>query len=230
MPAPVHRAGAFGRVRRGDRPGRDGQHLGGEPPGPVPARAWTRPRTLGACAGQVAPELAGWRTRPSGRLRDHGRRRRPGTRRPAGCACASATAPRRPGADLRRHHPAGRRAAQRRLERRRAPHRPRDQEPADPDPALGRAAPAQVPQGDHERSGDLRPLHRHHHPPGRRHRPDGRRVLRLRAHAGAEVRASDDAAELLRQAVFAQRVADPGYRARDRRAAAATRRSSATGA
>ena len=31
----------------------------------------------------------------------------------------------------------------------------------------------------------LRPVHRHHHPPGRRHRPHGGRVLVLRAHAEA---------------------------------------------
>ena len=35
------------------------------------------------------------------------------------------------------------------------------------------------------RSRDLRPVHRHHHPPGGRHRPHGGRVLVLRAHAGA---------------------------------------------
>ncbi len=53
---------------------------------------------------------------------------------------------RRPGADLRRHHPPGRRPAQRRLARRGPAHRPRDQEPADPDPAVGRAPAPQVPQ------------------------------------------------------------------------------------
>ncbi len=127
----------------------------------------------------------------------------------AAAAPADRPQPRRPGADLRRHHPAGRRPAQRRLEGRRAAHRPRDQEPADADPALGRAPAAQVPQGAHRRPGDLRPLHRDHHPPGRRHRPHGRRVLGLRPHAGAEVRRAATRAELLRQAAFAQRVADP---------------------
>ena len=81
----------------------------------------------------------------------------------------------------------------RRLGRRRAPHRPRDQEPADADPALGRAAPAEIRQADHRRSRDLRPVHRHDHPPGRRHRPDGRRVLVLRADAEAGLRAAGPA-------------------------------------
>jgi two-component system nitrogen regulation sensor histidine kinase NtrY len=54
----------------------------------------------------------------------------------------------------------------------------------------------------------VRPLHRHHHPSGRRHRPDGRRVLVLRPHAAPRFTA-EIPAELLREAVFAQRVAAP---------------------
>ncbi len=87
---------------------------------------------------------------------------------------------------LRRHHRAAVGPAQGRLGRRRPPHRPRDQEPADPDPALGRAAQAEISEAKSQTDpGDLHHLHRHHHPPGRRYRPHGRRVLVLRAHAGA---------------------------------------------
>ena len=53
---------------------------------------------------------------------------------------------------LRRHHRAAVGAAQGGLGRHRPPHRARDQEPADADPALGRAAAAQIPEGDQERS------------------------------------------------------------------------------
>ena len=38
---------------------------------------------------------------------------------------------------------------------------------------------------DHRGPRRLRPMHRHHHPPGRRHRAHGGRVLALRPHAGA---------------------------------------------
>jgi two-component system nitrogen regulation sensor histidine kinase NtrY len=41
-------------------------------------------------------------------------------------------------------------------------------------------------QADQGGSRDLLDLHRHHHPPGRRHRPHGRRVLVLRPHAAAD--------------------------------------------
>ncbi len=46
----------------------------------------------------------------------------------------------------------------------------------------------QVRQVDHRGSGRLRPVHRHNHPPGRRHRPHGGRVLLVRAHAEADHR------------------------------------------
>ena len=85
----------------------------------------------------------------------------------------------------RRHHRPRLGAALLRLGRRGAAHRPRDQEPADPDPAVGRAHPAPLRQGDHRGPRGLRPVHRHDHPPGRRHRPHGRRVLGLRPHAEA---------------------------------------------
>ena len=85
----------------------------------------------------------------------------------------------------RRHHRSGPGAALLGLGRRGAPHRPRDQEPADADPALGRAHPAPLRQGDHRGPRGFRPVHRHHHPAGRGHRPHGRRILGLRAHAEA---------------------------------------------
>ena len=44
-------------------------------------------------------------------------------------------------------------------------------------------------QRDHHRPGDLHGLHRHHRAPGRRYRPHGRRIQRLRAHAAAADRA-----------------------------------------
>ena len=87
--------------------------------------------------------------------------------------------------DLRRHHRAAVGAAQGGLGRHRPPHRARDQEPADPDPALGRTAAAQIPERDQEGPGDLPHLHRHDRPPCRGYRPDGRRVLVVRADAGA---------------------------------------------
>ena len=87
--------------------------------------------------------------------------------------------------DLRRHHRAAIGPAQGRLGRRGAAHRARDQEPADADPALRRTPEAPLRARDHLRSRDLRAMRRHHHPPCRRYRPHGRRVLRLRAHAAA---------------------------------------------
>ena len=87
----------------------------------------------------------------------------------------------------RRHHRPDGGAAPLRLGRRRAPHRPRDQEPADADPALGRAAEAPLrPAGRGGGPRGLRPMHRDDRPPGRRHPPHGRRVLRLRPHAEAD--------------------------------------------
>ena len=89
------------------------------------------------------------------------------------------------GADLRRRHRARLRAAHLGLGRCRPPHRARDQEPAHADTTLGRAHPPQVRQGHRRGSRDLRPLHRDHHPPGRRCDAHGGRVLRLRALAQA---------------------------------------------
>ena len=87
---------------------------------------------------------------------------------------------------LRRHHRSGLRAAHRRLGRRRPPHRARDQEPAD---ARSSSRPsgcsANMPARSSSDPEVFAAMHRHHHPPGRRHRPHGRRVLLLRAHAGA---------------------------------------------
>ena len=87
--------------------------------------------------------------------------------------------------DLRRHHRARQRPAQHRLGRRRAAHRPRDQEPAHPDPAFRRTHPPQIRRLHHQGPRRVRPMHRHHHPPGVGHRQDGRRVLGLRPHAEA---------------------------------------------
>ena len=80
-------------------------------------------------------------------------------------------------------------AAQGRLGRHRAPHRARNQEPADADPARRRAAAPPVPKGNQGGPRNLHDLHRHDHPPCRRHRPHGRRVLRLRPNAGAGAQA-----------------------------------------
>ena len=92
------------------------------------------------------------------------------------------------GAHLRRHHPAIARPAPRRLVRRRAAHRARDQEPADADPARRRAAAAPLSASRSTTDRDtFDAADRHDHPPGRRHRPDGRRILVLRAHAQAGV-------------------------------------------
>ena len=121
----------------------------------------------------------------------------------------SATVRRRPGADLRRHHPPGRRPAQRRLEGRRPPHRPRDQEPADADPALGRAAATQVPRRDHRAT--WRPSTAAPTPSSARSATSAAWSTSSRPSPACRRRSSPraDAAELLRQAVFAQRVADP---------------------
>jgi nitrogen fixation/metabolism regulation signal transduction histidine kinase len=43
---------------------------------------------------------------------------------------------------------------------------------------------------DHDRPAGVRAVHRNDHPPGRRHRPHGRRVLRLRPHAERRARAA----------------------------------------
>ncbi len=85
--------------------------------------------------------------------------------------------------DARRHHRSGQRAAHLGLGRYRAPHRARDQESADADPAVGGAAAPQIRQVDHRRSGGVPAMHRHDHPPGRRHQAHGGRVLAIRAHA-----------------------------------------------
>ncbi len=76
----------------------------------------------------------------------------------------------------RRHHRAGLGAAHLGLGRRGAPHRPRDQESADADPAFRRAHSPQIRQDHHRRKGqvDLRAVHRHDRPPGRRYQADGR--------------------------------------------------------
>ena len=109
----------------------------------------------------------------------------------------------------RRHHRPGRRAAQLGLGRRRPPHRPRDQEPADADPALGRAPAPPLRQGDHRGPRGLRPVHRHDHPPGRRHRPHGRRVLVLRPHAEAGASRCATCPKSIREAVFLLEVGHP---------------------
>ena len=75
---------------------------------------------------------------------------------------------------LRRHDRAGQRATQHRLGRRRAAHRARDQESADADPALSRTHPPQIRRLHHQGSRGVRPMHRHHHPPGVGYRPHGR--------------------------------------------------------
>ena len=90
------------------------------------------------------------------------------------------------GRHLRRRHRPDVGAAHGGVGRRRAPHRARDQESADADPALGRAPQAPLPEADQGRPRDLLDLHRHHHPPGRRHRPHGRRVLLVRPHAAPD--------------------------------------------
>ena len=112
---------------------------------------------------------------------------------------------------LRRHDRAGQRATQHRLGRRRAAHRARDQESADADPALGRTHPPQIRRLHHQGSRGVRPMHRHHHPPGVGYRPHGRRVLRLRPHAEA----GDGAARRARDRARS-RVPVPGEPARDR--------------
>ena len=156
--------------------------------------------------GARAPGAArGWRAGPAADRRDA----RTGAARGAG---GGAARPRHPGPGrdpAARHppHPAG--PHQRRLQcrrrghlrrrhrpdvgaahgglgRRGAAHRARDQEPADAHPAFRRAAEAPLPEADQGRSGDLLDLHRHHHPPGRRHRPHGRRVLVVRPHAAPD--------------------------------------------
>ena len=66
-----------------------------------------------------------------------------------------------------------------------------------------------------QRPRDLHDLHRHDHPPGRRYRPDGRRVLVLRPHAGAGDEAGGSRRDLSQQAVFLQRTAHPRDRLRD---------------
>ena len=83
----------------------------------------------------------------------------------------------------RRHQRPRHRAAHRRLGRRRPAHRPRDQESADADPALGRAPEAPLRPSHRRGQGCVRPVHRHDHPPGRRHQAHGRRVLVLRPDA-----------------------------------------------
>ncbi len=83
----------------------------------------------------------------------------------------------------RRHQRSGHRAAHGRLGRRRPTHRSRDQESADADPALRRAAQAPLRPAHRRGQGSFRPVHRHDHPPGRRHQAHGRRVLLLRADA-----------------------------------------------
>ena len=87
--------------------------------------------------------------------------------------------------DVRRHHRTAVGAAQGRLGRCRAPHRARDQEPADADPACRGTAEAAVRARDHLGPRHVHAMRRHDHPPCRRHRPHGRRVLRLRPHAAA---------------------------------------------
>ena len=56
---------------------------------------------------------------------------------------------------------------------------------------------------------DLRDLHRHHRAPGRRHRQHGRRVLLLRAHAGAPPSTRRTCGNWSRKHVFLQRSAHP---------------------
>ncbi len=56
--------------------------------------------------------------------------------------------------------------------------------PLTPIQLVGRAAEAEVSEADRRRPGDLPGLHRYDRAPGRRYRPDGGRVLRLRPHAG----------------------------------------------
>ena len=189
---------------------RAGQDLGGQPPGRdacwscrearagpplrrpgagVPARWSSAPPAAG---GEVEEDVDVVRGGESRRLR--------AARRPQ---------PRRPGADLRRHHPPGRRPAQRRLEGRRAPHRPRDQEPADADPAVGRAPAAQIPRRD--RPATSRPSTAAPTPSSARSATSAAWSTSSPPSPACRRRSSPphDAAELLRQAVFAQRVADP---------------------
>ncbi len=90
------------------------------------------------------------------------------------------------GRHVRRRHRPDVGPAHGRLGRRGPTHRSRDQESADSDPAFRRASQAPLPQADQGGSRDLLDLHRHHHPPGRRHRPHGRRVLILRPHAATD--------------------------------------------
>ena len=76
------------------------------------------------------------------------------------------------------------------LGRRRPAYCSRNQKSADTDPAFGRAHPPQIRQ-DHHRGqgqGGVRPVHRHHRPPGRRHQANGRRILALCPHAKARDR------------------------------------------
>ena len=208
-----------------------GPHLGGQPPGRQPARAAAR-RAIGrplARAGAGVPGRVAAARRGAG-VRGRGGRRRRARRRIAAAARARQPQPRRPGADLRRHHPPGRRPAQRRLAGRRPPHRPRDQEPADADPALGRAAAAQVPQA--RSPATWRPSTAAPTPSSARSATSAAWSTSSPPSPACRRRSSPrtDAAELLRQAVFAQRVADPETPDRDRRAAGRRSACSATAA
>ena len=126
----------------------------------------------GAIAAVAAPSRAG--DRPARRSRAGSQR--PGDRKPGA------------GRSRQRHHPRrhqrpGDRPAHRRVGGCGASHRPRDQESADPDPALGRAAEATLRAAYSRGQGGVRPMHGHHHPAGRRHQTNGRRILLLRPHA-----------------------------------------------
>ena len=72
----------------------------------------------------------------------------------------------------------------------------------------------QIPEGHQERRRDLPDLHRYDHPPCRGYRPDGRRILVLRAHAGAGAEAGGPAT-IVEQAVFLQRTRPSRDRVRD---------------
>ena len=107
---------------------------------PANRESWARP------LARSRPSSAIWSPGAEAARCRGGDRRHPRRRDPAPAGARRGRSGRRHGADLRRHHPAGRGPAQRRLARRGPPHRPRDQEPADADPAVGRAAAPQVPR------------------------------------------------------------------------------------
>ena len=224
QPPPLHRGGAVRRHRRRHRHRRRRARHDRQPHRAAAPRP-RRERPIGAADRRGRCRSSA----PVGRGR--AARRAPGAPRPdrrhrAAAASAPSTSGSRPKrADgrvarlrhhPRRHHRPRRGAAQLGLGRRRPPHRPRDQEPADADPAFGRAAAPQIRQGDHRGPRGLRPVHRHDHPPGRRHRPHGRRVLVLRAHAEAGLRDAQPL-RVVREAVFLHRGRPSRHRLQARR-------------